>query len=208
MRMDQTTGISAAEVLNTYPAGELVRILRAYGEEKQAKRIVSAVVRERDKEPFSNSARLVELIRDSLPQAAKRTGGNPAKRTFQALRIEVNGELTVLERAIPAAVKALAVGGRIAVLSYHSLEDRLVKQVFAAGAANTAPRTARRARALPAAAQAAHPWCRTSHRGRGRREPASRPGATARGPTHQGGRRVRRTEGTTGERCVFPGRDE
>lgn len=139
MRMDQTTGISAAEVLNTYPPGELVRILRAYGEEKQAKRIVSAVVRERDKEPFSHSARLVELIRDSLPQAAKRTGGNPAKRTFQALRIEVNGELTVLERAIPAAVQALAVGGRIAVLSYHSLEDRLVKQVFAAGAATTAP---------------------------------------------------------------------
>ncbi|WP_282701915.1 16S rRNA (cytosine(1402)-N(4))-methyltransferase RsmH [Streptomyces sp. CC219B] len=139
MRMDQTTGISAAEVLNTYPAGELVRILRSYGEEKQAKRIVAAVVREREKEPFSNSARLVELIRDALPQAAKRTGGNPAKRTFQALRIEVNGELSVLERAIPAAVKALDVGGRIAVLSYHSLEDRLVKQVFAVGAATTAP---------------------------------------------------------------------
>ncbi|GAA4784151.1 MULTISPECIES: 16S rRNA (cytosine(1402)-N(4))-methyltransferase RsmH [Streptomyces] len=139
MRMDQTTGISAAEVLNTYPAGELVRILRAYGEEKQAKRIVSAVVREREKEPFTTSARLVELIRDSLPQAAKRTGGNPAKRTFQALRIEVNGELSVLERAVPAAVAALAVGGRIAVLSYHSLEDRLVKQVLAAGAATTAP---------------------------------------------------------------------
>ncbi|MEU1176215.1 16S rRNA (cytosine(1402)-N(4))-methyltransferase RsmH [Streptomyces sp. NPDC005820] len=139
MRMDQTTGISAAEVLNTYPPGELVRILRAYGEEKQAKRIVSAIVRERDKEPFTNSARLVELIRGALPQAAKRTGGNPAKRTFQALRIEVNGELSVLERAIPAAVEAIDVGGRIAVLSYHSLEDRLVKQVFAAGAASTAP---------------------------------------------------------------------
>uniref|UniRef100_A0AAU2JNV1 Ribosomal RNA small subunit methyltransferase H n=1 Tax=Streptomyces sp. NBC_00049 TaxID=2903617 RepID=A0AAU2JNV1_9ACTN len=139
MRMDQTTGISAAEVLNTYAPGELVRILRQYGEEKQAKRIVSAVVRERDKEPFTNSARLVELIRDSLPQAAKRTGGNPAKRTFQALRIEVNGELSGLERAIPAAVDRIAVGGRIAVLSYHSLEDRLVKQVFAAGAASTAP---------------------------------------------------------------------
>ncbi|MEU1279029.1 16S rRNA (cytosine(1402)-N(4))-methyltransferase RsmH [Streptomyces sp. NPDC005805] len=139
MRMDQTAGVSAAEVLNTYPPGELVRILRAYGEEKQAKRIVSAIVREREKEPFSRSARLVELIRDALPQAAKRTGGNPAKRTFQALRIEVNGELSVLERAIPAAVAALAVGGRIAVLSYHSLEDRLVKQVFAAGAATTAP---------------------------------------------------------------------
>lgn len=139
MRMDQTTGISAAEVLNTYAPGELVRILRQYGEEKQAKRIVSAVVRERDKEPFSNSARLVELIRDSLPQAVKRTGGNPAKRTFQALRIEVNGELSGLERAIPAAVDRIAVGGRIAVLSYHSLEDRLVKQVFAAGATSTAP---------------------------------------------------------------------
>lgn len=139
MRMDQTTGISAAEVLNTYAPGELVRILRQYGEEKQAKRIVSAVVREREKEPFTNSARLVELIRDSLPQAAKRTGGNPAKRTFQALRIEVNGELSGLERAIPAAVDRIAVGGRIAVLSYHSLEDRLVKQVFAAGATSTAP---------------------------------------------------------------------
>lgn len=110
MRMDQTTGISAADVLNTYPPGELVRILRAYGEEKQAKRIVSAIVRERDKEPFTNSARLVELIRGALPQAAMRTGGNPAKRTFQALRIEVNGELSVLERAIPAAVEAIGVG--------------------------------------------------------------------------------------------------
>ena len=139
MRMDQTTGVSAAEVLNTYPPGELVRILRAYGEEKQAKRIVSAIVREREKEPFTYSARLVELIRDALPQAAKRTGGNPAKRTFQALRIEVNGELSSLEQAIPAAVKSLAVGGRIAVLSYQSLEDRLIKQVLAAGAANTAP---------------------------------------------------------------------
>ncbi|MBN3928358.1 16S rRNA (cytosine(1402)-N(4))-methyltransferase RsmH [Streptomyces verrucosisporus] len=139
MRMDQSRGVSAAEVLNTYPPGELVRILRAYGEEKQARRIVSAIVREREKEPFAGSARLVELIREALPQAAKRTGGNPAKRTFQALRIEVNGELAVLERALPAAVAALAVGGRIAVLSYHSLEDRLVKQVLAAGATSTAP---------------------------------------------------------------------
>ncbi|MBU7599551.1 16S rRNA (cytosine(1402)-N(4))-methyltransferase RsmH [Streptomyces sp. P38-E01] len=139
MRMDQSTGISAAEVLNTYAPGELVRILRAYGEEKQAKRIVEAVVRERAREPFTHSARLVELIRAALPQAVKRTGGNPAKRTFQALRIEVNGELRALERAIPAAVSSLALHGRIAVLSYHSLEDRLVKQVLAAGAASTAP---------------------------------------------------------------------
>ncbi|AXK32640.1 16S rRNA (cytosine(1402)-N(4))-methyltransferase RsmH [Streptomyces armeniacus] len=139
MRMDQTRGVSAAEVLNTYAPGELVRILRTYGEEKQARRIVEAVVRERAKEPFETSARLVEVIRDALPQAVKRTGGNPAKRTFQALRIEVNGELEAVERAIPAAVDALAVGGRIAVLAYHSLEDRLVKRVLAAGAANTAP---------------------------------------------------------------------
>ena len=181
MRMDQTTGIGAAEVLNTYPPGELVRILRAYGEEKQAKRIVSAVVREREKEPFSNSARLVELIRDSLPQAAKRTGGNPAKRTFQALRIEVNGELTVLERAVPAAVGTLAVGGRIAVLSYHSLEDRLVKQVFAAGAANTAPP------GLPVVPERYQPRLKLltrgaelPDRGGGRREPAGRPRPAAR----------------------------
>ncbi|MFI6346933.1 16S rRNA (cytosine(1402)-N(4))-methyltransferase RsmH [Streptomyces sp. NPDC050560] len=139
MRMDQTTGTAAAEVLNTYPPGELVRVLRAYGEEQQARRIVSAIVRERAKEPFTTSARLVEVIRGALPQAVKRTGGNPAKRTFQALRIEVNGELAVLERALPAAVDALAVDGRIAVLAYHSLEDRLVKRVLAAGAANTAP---------------------------------------------------------------------
>ncbi|MFI7273447.1 16S rRNA (cytosine(1402)-N(4))-methyltransferase RsmH [Streptomyces sp. NPDC049879] len=139
MRMDQTTGPSAADVLNTYPPGELVRVLRAYGEEKFARKIVEAVVRERAREPITGSARLVALIRDALPQAAKRTGGNPAKRTFQALRIEVNGELSVLERALPAAVGALAVGGRIAVLSYHSLEDRLVKRTLSEGAASTAP---------------------------------------------------------------------
>lgn len=139
MRMDQTTGPSAAEVLNTYPPGELVRVLRTYGEEKQAKRIVEAVVKGRAKEPFDRSGRLVELIRDALPQAVKRTGGNPAKRTFQALRIEVNAELSVLQRSIPAAVGSLTVGGRIAVLSYHSLEDRIVKQVLTAGATSTAP---------------------------------------------------------------------
>ncbi|MDT3400026.1 16S rRNA (cytosine(1402)-N(4))-methyltransferase RsmH [Streptomyces sp. B1866] len=139
MRMDPTAGLSAADVLNTYPPGDLVRVLRTYGEERFARRIVDVVVRERAKEPLRSSARLVELIREALPQAAMRTGGNPAKRTFQALRIEVNGELAILERAVPAALDALAVGGRIAVLSYHSLEDRLVKQVFAVGAAGTAP---------------------------------------------------------------------
>ncbi|NYI07093.1 16S rRNA (cytosine(1402)-N(4))-methyltransferase RsmH [Allostreptomyces psammosilenae] len=139
MRMDPTKGISAAEVLNTYPAAELARVLRTYGEERFARRIADSVVREREKEPFTTSARLVELVRAAIPAATRRQGGNPAKRTFQALRIEVNAELAVLERAVPAAVEALAVGGRIVVMSYQSLEDRLVKRVLAAGAATTAP---------------------------------------------------------------------
>lgn len=139
MRMDPTRGKTAAEVLNTYPAAELARILREYGEERFARRIAAAIVRERDRKPVTTSARLAELVRAAIPAATRRTGGHPAKRTFQALRIEVNGELEVLARAIPAAVAALAVGGRIAVLSYHSLEDRLVKRTLVAGATSTAP---------------------------------------------------------------------
>ena len=139
MRMDGTEGETAADVLNTYSAPDLTRVLRDYGEERFAKRIASAIVRERALKPFDTSARLVELVRDNVPAATRRTGGNPAKRTFQALRIEVNRELEVLERAVPAAVAALAVGGRIAVLAYHSLEDRIVKQTFAAGARGTTP---------------------------------------------------------------------
>jgi 16S rRNA (cytosine1402-N4)-methyltransferase len=132
MRMDQTSGPTAADVLNTYPRDELTRVLREYGEERFAPRIAAAVVRERDREPFSTSARLVELLSDQIPAPARRTGGHPAKRTFQALRMEVNDELGVLGRAIPAAIDALAVGGRVVVESYHSLEDRLVKRAFAA----------------------------------------------------------------------------
>lgn len=139
MRMDPTTGITAAEVVNTYPPGELVRILRSYGEERFATRIVSVVVREREREPFTGSARLSELVRAAIPAATRRTGGHPAKRTFQALRIEVNGELAALSAALPAAVDALAVGGRLVVLAYQSLEDRIVKQTLAAGARSTAP---------------------------------------------------------------------
>ncbi|MFP5335225.1 MAG: 16S rRNA (cytosine(1402)-N(4))-methyltransferase RsmH, partial [Actinomycetes bacterium] len=130
---------TAAHVLNTYGVDELTRVLRDYGEERYARRIAAAVVRERATRPFDRSARLVELVRACVPAATRRTGGNPAKRTFQALRIEVNGELATLERALPAAVAALAVGGRIVVESYHSLEDRLVKQVLASGARSTAP---------------------------------------------------------------------
>jgi 16S rRNA (cytosine1402-N4)-methyltransferase len=132
MRMDPTTGPTAADVLNTYSHGELARILREYGEEKFASRIASAVVRQRETEPFTSSARLVELLYDQIPAPARRTGGHPAKRTFQALRMEVNDELGGLRRALPAAIDSLAVGGRVVVESYHSLEDRLVKQAFAA----------------------------------------------------------------------------
>ncbi len=139
MRMDPTTGITAAEVLNTYAVGDLARILRVYGEERFAGRVAAAIVRERARSPFTNSARLSELVRDAIPAAARRTGGHPAKRTFQALRIEVNGELDALAAAIPAALDSLAIGGRIVVLSYHSLEDRLVKQAFAARATSTGP---------------------------------------------------------------------
>jgi len=132
MRMDATTGQTAADVLNTYPEPELSRVLREYGEERFARRIAEAVVRERRREPFTTSGRLVALLYDQIPAAARRTGGHPAKRTFQALRMEVNDELGLLRRAIPAAIDSLAVGGRVVVESYHSLEDRLVKQAFAA----------------------------------------------------------------------------
>jgi 16S rRNA (cytosine1402-N4)-methyltransferase len=132
MRMDPTGGPTAADILNTYPQAELTRVLREYGEERFAPRISAAVVRERATEPFTTSARLVELLYRAIPAAARRTGGHPAKRTFQALRMEVNDELGVLRRAVPAAIDSLAVGGRVVVESYHSLEDRLVKQAFAA----------------------------------------------------------------------------
>jgi 16S rRNA (cytosine1402-N4)-methyltransferase len=139
MRMDQDSGVTAAEVLNTYSQADLERVLRDYGEERFARRVASAIVRERAHEPFTSSARLVELLRSAVPAASQKSGGHPAKRTFQALRIEVNGELDALRAVLPAAVDALAVGGRIAVLSYHSLEDRLTKQELAAGAHSGTP---------------------------------------------------------------------
>jgi 16S rRNA (cytosine1402-N4)-methyltransferase len=110
-----------------------------YGEERFASRIAGAIVRERARTPFTGTERLAHLVRESIPAATRRTGGHPAKRTFQALRIEVNDELGVLRRALPAALDALAVGGRLAVITFHSLEDRIVKQVLAAGAADRTP---------------------------------------------------------------------
>lgn len=159
MRMDSTTGITAAEVLNTYSAPDLARILRDYGDERFAKRIADRVARERVQQPFDTSARLVDIIRESIPAPARRTGGNPAKRTFQALRIEVNGELDALRGAIPAALDSLSVGGRIVVMAYQSLEDKIVKSALAEGARVDVPE------GLPFIPEDRQPWLRLVTRG-------------------------------------------
>lgn len=139
MRMDTTSELTAAEVVNTYSSAELARVLFRYGEERFARRIADRIVAERAREPIDSTARLAELVRSAIPAATRRTGGHPAKRTFQALRIEVNGELEVLERALPAAIRALALHGRIVVMSYHSLEDRIAKQTLVAGTRSDVP---------------------------------------------------------------------
>jgi 16S rRNA (cytosine1402-N4)-methyltransferase len=139
MRMDRAGQLTAAEVVNTYPAARLARVFSEYGEERFARRIADAIVRERDREPITTTLRLAEIIRISIPAPARRTGGNPAKRTFQALRIEVNDELGALRRAVPAALEAIGIGGRIVVLSYHSLEDRIVKRALGARSVDTTP---------------------------------------------------------------------
>jgi 16S rRNA (cytosine1402-N4)-methyltransferase len=131
MRMDPTQGITAAEVVNNYPVRALARVLREYGEEHFALRIAQAIDRARKSAPLNSTAELAELVRSAIPAATRRHGGHPAKRTFQALRIEVNGELDALRTAMPAALTALNVGGRIVVLAYQSLEDRIVKQAIA-----------------------------------------------------------------------------
>ena len=139
MRMDPTTGPTAGEVVNDYPVAELARVLREYGEERFAMRIAQAIDRARRVAPLTSTAQLAELVRTAIPAATRRHGGHPAKRTFQALRIEVNGELAALRAAVPAALDALRVGGRTVVLSYQSLEDRIVKHSLAALAADTTP---------------------------------------------------------------------
>lgn len=139
MRMNDDDELTAADVLNTYDHGSLARVLSEYGEERFAGKIASAVIRARQQEPFTTSGRLVELLYAAIPAATRRTGGHPAKRTFQALRIEVNRELDSLRAVIPASLDLLAVGGRLAVMSYQSLEDRIVKRDFAQAARNTTP---------------------------------------------------------------------
>ena len=139
MRMDQTGDRTAADIVNGYPAADLARVLRDYGEERFARRIADAVVRERARAPVTSTRQLSAIVKDAIPAAARRTGGNPAKRTFQALRIEVNDELGTLRRALPAALGVLAVGGRVAVLAYHSLEDRIVKRELVRLSTDQAP---------------------------------------------------------------------
>lgn len=139
MRMDSTSGKTAAEVVNGYSENELARIFKEYGEERYAKAVAREIVAVRKTTPFASSADLAALIAKVIPFIPGKSTGHPAKRVFQALRIEVNGELEVLERTMPAAIRALAVGGRIVVMSYHSLEDRIAKQSLVAAANSSAP---------------------------------------------------------------------
>ncbi len=131
MRMDsgQHT-LTAAEVIATYNEADLARIIRIYGEDRWASRIAAFIVAARGRRPVATTGELVEIIKAAIPASARRSGGHPAKKTFQALRIEVNGELRQLERGLHSAIRWLAPGGRIAVISYHSLEDRIVKNIF------------------------------------------------------------------------------
>lgn len=139
MRMDTSVGPTAEDLVNDLDRGELQRIIRQWGEEKFAGRIASAIVQQRQDARISTTAQLVEVIRSVVPAAAARNSGHPAKRTFQALRIAVNEELDVLERAIPSSMGALNVGGRIVVMSYHSLEDKITKRFFVQGSTSSAP---------------------------------------------------------------------
>ena len=139
MRMDQSAALTAEVVLNTYSHGQLAKLLQRYGEEKFASKIAENIIKARTAGNLKSTKDLAELVKNSIPAPARRTGGNPAKRTFQALRIEVNQELAVLERAIPAALKVLNVGGRMVVMSYQSLEDRIVKSFFADATQGTTP---------------------------------------------------------------------
>ena len=140
MRMDQSAGLTAKEILDTYEKQALVRILRMYGEEKFAPRIVDFIVEAREEGRLNSTKDLAELVKNAIPAAARRTGGNPAKRTFQALRIEVNQELAILDRAIPAALKALELHGRLVVMAYQSLEDKIVKSYLSEITESKTPR--------------------------------------------------------------------
>ena len=140
MRMDRSQGRTAADIVNFAGRDELIMILRKFGEERFAPRIVDAIIRRRAISHMDSTAELAALVKENIPAAPRRTGGNPAKRTFQALRIAVNDELGVLTRAIPASLDALVVGGRLVVMSFQSLEDRIVKEFFVAASESRTPR--------------------------------------------------------------------
>jgi 16S rRNA (cytosine1402-N4)-methyltransferase len=127
MRMDLSQKLTAGDVVNDYPVEQLTSVIRRYGEERFASRIARAIERSR---PIETTTRLADVVKEAIPAATRRTGPHPARRTFQAIRIEVNGEITALEAALPTAVEVLEPGGRVAVISYHSLEDRIVKRYF------------------------------------------------------------------------------
>jgi 16S rRNA (cytosine1402-N4)-methyltransferase len=139
MRMDPSSPLTAADIVNSYDEAALADILHRYGEERFARRIAAQIVRQRARAPFTSTAELVALLYQAIPAPARRTGGHPAKRTFQALRVAVNDELTSLRAALPAALEALTGGGRVVVLAYQSLEDRIVKRVFADAVASRTP---------------------------------------------------------------------
>jgi 16S rRNA (cytosine1402-N4)-methyltransferase len=140
MRMDRRQSLTAAEIVNTYEPGQLVRILRSYGEEKFATRIVESIVKIRALSPMNSTSQLAALVKEAIPAATRRTGGNPAKRTFQALRIETNDELGSITRALPVALELLNVGARLVVMSFQSLEDRIVKDFFVSASTSGTPR--------------------------------------------------------------------
>lgn len=139
MRMDTSRGITAAKIINEYSESELSRIFKEYGEERYAKNVAKEIASVRKATPFTSSSQLAGLISKVIPFIPGKSHGHPAKRIFQALRIEVNGELEVLERTIPACIRSLVVGGRIVVMSYHSLEDRITKHALAAASTSSAP---------------------------------------------------------------------
>lgn len=139
MRMDSDAELTAAEILNTWDRGRISEVLRRFGEEKFASRIAGFIVERRARKPYTRTGELVETLYDAIPAGARRTGGHPAKRTFQALRIAVNAELDSLSAAVPAALAALRPGGRIVVMAYQSLEDRIVKTAFATATASRSP---------------------------------------------------------------------
>jgi len=155
MRMDTTASLTAEEVLNTYPQSEVARILWEYGEERFARRIARQIVQRR---PLRTSTDLVAAVEAGVPAGARRKG-HPAKRTFQAIRIEVNAELGSLEQAVPVALRRLRPGGRFIALSYHSLEDKMIKQALRSGSQSTAPPD------LPVIPPDSRPWLRLITRG-------------------------------------------